>query len=88
MFEKIIGNDSMKELLAKSIENETTSHSYLFIGIQGIGKKKLAFDFAKEILCINKEKEKSCKSCMEFESHNHPDFMYLEPDGKIGRAHV
>lgn len=81
MFEKIIGNDSIKELLAKSIENGTTSHSYLFIGTQGIGKKKLGFDFAKEILCIEKEKEKSCKSCIEFESHNHPDFMYIEPDG-------
>lgn len=81
MFEKIIGNDSIKDLLAKSIENETISHSYLFIGIQGIGKKKLAFDFAKEILCIEKEKAKTCKSCIEFETHNHPDFMYWEPEG-------
>ncbi|MCI8760440.1 MAG: DNA polymerase III subunit delta' [Clostridia bacterium] len=81
MFEKIIGNDSIKEILTKSIKNETISHSYLFVGIQGIGKKKLAFDFAKEILCIQKEQQKSCQSCVEFESHNHPDFMYLEPEG-------
>ncbi len=81
MFEKIIGNDSIKEILTKSIKNETISHSYLFVGIQGIGKKKLAFDFAKEILCIQKEQEKSCQSCVKFESHNHPDFMYLEPEG-------
>lgn len=81
MFEKIIGNEAIKEILIKSMKNKTISHSYLFVGIQGIGKKKLAFEFAKEILCIEKEQEKSCKSCVEFESHNHPDFMYLEGEG-------
>ena len=39
MFEKIIGNNQIKEMLAKSIKESKTSHSYLFIGIQGIGKK-------------------------------------------------
>lgn len=81
MFEKIIGNNQIKEMLAKSIENEALSHSYLFVGIQGIGKKLLATEFAKKILCIEKEQEGQCKSCIEFESNNHPDFMCVEPDG-------
>lgn len=81
MFEKIIGNNQIKEMLAKSIENGTTSHSYLFVGIQGIGKKMLATEFAKKILCIEKEQNEKCKSCIEFESNNHPDFMCIEPDG-------
>lgn len=81
MFEKIIGNNQIKEMLAKSIENETLSHSYLFVGIQGIGKKMLAMEFAKKILCIEKKQDNTCKSCIEFESNNHPDFMCLEPDG-------
>ncbi len=83
MFEKIIGNEEIKQALAKSIEKQTTSHSYLFIGIQGIGKKKIAQEMAKKLLCIEKEQEKQkpCKSCMELESGNHPDFMYIEPDG-------
>jgi DNA polymerase-3 subunit delta' len=81
MFEKIIGNKQIKDMLAKSVENETTSHSYLFVGIQGIGKKILAIEFAKKILCIQKEKEEQCKSCIEFDSNNHPDFMCLELDG-------
>ena len=82
MFEKIIGNDVIKETLAKSIQNNTTSHSYLFIGTQGIGKKMMGNEFAKKILCLEKEKEdNSCKSCLEFESNNHPDFVYVEPDG-------
>ncbi len=81
MFEKIIGNEPIKELLKKSMEKGTTSHSYLFVGIPGIGKKMLATEFAKKILCIEKEQNGTCKSCLEFESNNHPDFMCIEPDG-------
>ena len=81
MFEKIVGNDKIKEMLAKSIENGTISHSYLFIGTQGIGKKLLGIEFAKRMLCLEKEEGSTCKSCIEFESDNHPDFMCLEPDG-------
>lgn len=81
MFEKIIGNDAIKVMLEKSIEKEVTSHSYLFLGIQGIGKKIVATQMAKKLLCIGKEQEEQCKSCVEFESNNHPDFMCIEPDG-------
>ena len=75
MFEKIIGNETIKKVLEKSIQNQTSSHSYLFIGIQGIGKKMLAIEFAKNILCLENQ------SFIEFESNNHPDFMCIEPDG-------
>ena len=82
MFEKIIGNDAIKEMLTKSIENETISHSYLFVGIQGIGKKMLGQELAKRMLCLDREqKNNSCKSCLALESSNHPDFMCIEPDG-------
>lgn len=73
MFEKIIGNKAIKEMLAKSIKNDTTSHSYLFVGIQGIGKKMIATEFAKNILGL--------ETATEFDGNNHPDFMCVEPDG-------
>lgn len=82
MFEKIIGNDSIKEQLEKSLNNNQISHSYLFIGIEGIGKKLIATEFAKAILCLNDKKYcNNCKSCIEFDSDNNPDFLYIEPDG-------
>ena len=83
MFENIVGNNKIKKLLKNSIENQKTSHSYLFIGIEGIGKKMIAMEFAKAILCID-EKNKccnKCKSCIEFDSNNNPDFKIIEPDG-------
>ena len=82
VFEKIIGNDSIKEQLVKSLNNNQISHSYLFIGIEGIGKKLIATEFAKAILCLNDKKYcNNCKSCIEFDSDNNPDFLYIEPDG-------
>lgn len=81
MFEKIIGNDPIKKMLSKAIENGMSLNSYLFVGTQGIGKKMLATEFAKKVLCLEKEQENYCKSCVEFESKNHPDFMCIEPDG-------
>lgn len=81
MFEEIIGNNQIKQTLVKSEQNGILSHSYLFIGIPGIGKKMLAKEFAKNILCTEKEKAYTCKSCIKFESDNHPDFVCIEPDG-------
>ena len=39
MFENIIGNTNIKTVLEKSIKQNKLSHSYLFIGTQGIDKK-------------------------------------------------
>ena len=82
MFDKIIGNDKIKEMLYKSVKDKKTSHSYLFVGIEGIGKKEIAKEFAKMLLCISDNKYcNTCKSCIEFDSNNNPDFLYIEPEG-------
>lgn len=82
MFENIIGNNLIKDMLVKSVKQNTTSHSYLFVGIQGIGKKLIAYEFAKMLLCMSKEKYcNNCKSCVEFNTNNNPDFLCIEPDG-------
>ena len=85
MFENILGNEKNKEILKKTVELSQISHSYLFWGIEGIGKKLIAMEFAQKILCINEKKENcNCKSCIEFESNNNPDFSIINADeGKI-----
>lgn len=75
-FNHIIGNEPIKQLLTKTIQNKTSTHSYLFIGQEGIGKQLFAKEFAKAILCLE-EKEKpcnKCKACIEFETSNNPDY--------------
>ena len=85
MFEGILGNEKNKKILEKSLELSKSSHSYIFWGTEGIGKKAIAKEFAKKILCIgNKQNDCSCKSCIEFSSSNNPDFLLIESDdGKI-----
>ena len=87
-FKDIIGNKKAKEILLKSLRNKTILHSYMFIGNEGIGKKLIAEQFAKMILCedydtANSKECGKCKSCIEFEGeNNNPDYKYIEPDGR------
>ena len=82
MFDKIIGNDKIKQQLKQAVDLNKTSHSYLFLGISGIGKKMIAKEFAKMILCESEDKYcNHCKSCIEFDSNNNPDFQLIQPDG-------
>ena len=78
MFERLIGNEKIKKDLDKVLKNDNILHTYMFIGISGIGKKEFAKEFAKGILCTNTDKFCNyCKSCLEFENNNHPDFYYI-----------
>ena len=82
MFENILGNDQIKNMLNQAIDKKKISHSYLMIGTEGIGKRLLATEFAKAILCLSENKIcNNCKSCIEFDSNNNPDFLCLEPEG-------
>lgn len=75
----LIGNEKIKQNLTKILENNTVSHSYMFIGTKGIGKKIFAKEFAKGILCTsNKQKPcENCKSCIEFVNSNNPDYYEI-----------
>ena len=71
MFDEVLGNDRVKKELIKTIEQNKLSHSYLFIGTEGIGKKIIAKEFAKRILNLNEE----------FNIENSVDLEIVEPEG-------
>ena len=50
MFDKVIGHDKPKEILTNDIEKNKISHAYAFVGPMGVGKQKLAEEFAKKLL--------------------------------------
>ena len=82
IFENIIGNEKNKELLKKVIDTNNIAHSYMFVGKDSIGKLLFAKEFAKAILCTEEGKPcNKCKSCIEFNTNNNPDFNILEPEG-------
>lgn len=77
-FSELIGNEKIKQNLIKTLNNDTVTHSYMFIGTKGIGKKLFAKEFAKGILCLENNKPcEKCKSCIEFVSSNHPDYYEI-----------
>ncbi len=83
-FNNLIGNDTIKNILKTNVINNNTVHSYMFLGPEGIGKSLFANDFAEMLMCSS-QKEKSCgkcKSCLEFDSKNNPDFFLINNDGK------
>ena len=75
MFEDILGNSANKEYLENSFKQNKISHSYIFSGKKGIGKKLFAIEFAKNILCKTEEDK------VKFEANSHPDFKIVKPDG-------
>lgn len=86
-FNNLIGNDKIKDMLKNNIINNNLVHSYMFIGPDGIGKSIFAHDFAEMVMCLSQTNEgKSCgkcKSCIEFETMNNPDFLQINSDGKV-----
>lgn len=84
-FKDIIGHEKNIEILKKSIQSKSLSHSFLFEGEEGIGKKMVALALAKTILC-EEEGDRPCNicnSCLKFDSFNHPDFFLIEAENEI-----
>ena len=52
LFENIVGNNKIKESLKNAVKSNNVSHSYLFVGKAGVGKKKIAKDLAKKVMCL------------------------------------
>lgn len=83
MFKNLVGNEEVKQYLKSTIESNNISHSYMFVGIQGIGKRLFAREYAKNIMCLqNGECEDKCNSCIKFKAKSNPDYYEIEPDGK------
>lgn len=78
-FKDILGHESIIEHLQNAIAMKKVSHSYIFNGEDGCGKRMLADAFAKALQC-----EESgiapcgkCRSCTQAESGNQPDIIYI-----------
>ncbi len=78
-FTDILGHESVKKHLQTAMEQGKLSHAYIFCGENGSGKMMTAECFASALMCTG-EGEKpcgTCIACMQSESHNHPDIVYV-----------
>jgi len=88
MFEKIQGHQTITNHLAKEINTREVSHAYLFSGIDGIGKKKTAREFAKALICQDQTNKGCghCPVCIQIDHQNYPDVKIIDP--KAGEASI
>lgn len=78
-FEKIVGHEQIVTHLKNAMKLGKVSHAYILSGEKGCGKKLLADVFAETLQCEKKGTEpcRSCHSCIQAESGNHPDIIHV-----------
>lgn len=81
-FDALLGNEQLKNDLARSLRTGHISHCYLITGPQGSGKHTLARLLAAAILCQGRDKPCGvCHPCRKVLEGGHPDFITWEdPD--------
>ena len=82
MSDFILGNEKIRHHLMESIIKQSISHAYILAGDKGIGKSKIAREFAMELIC---EKHTGCgefPECRLFLADAYPDFFYMDAEGK------
>lgn len=76
-FDQVVGHEEIIEHLQNAITMDKVSHSYIFAGETGAGKKLLASLFAMTLQCEEHGKDPclGCESCKKALSKNHPDII-------------
>ena len=78
---KIIGHQKQKDFLAKIILSNKIPHAFLFTGVDQVGKKTFALNFAKMILCDHDACD-ACKVCLDIDKNISPDVCLLSDGNK------
>ncbi len=82
LFKEIIGQQTVKERLIRSVKEGRISHAQLFLGPQGSGNLAIAVAYAQYISCNKKGEADSCgecASCIKYNKLVHPDLHFVYP---------
>jgi DNA polymerase-3 subunit delta' len=85
----IIGHAWAVEMLKRDLALDRVRHAYLFTGPEGIGKRTLAAEFARALLCSSPDSPcGQCRHCTLAAKDSHPDLLTVAPEisGKRVRA--
>ncbi len=87
-FKEIIGQDTAKHRLIKTVKDNRVSHAQLFLGPEGSGKLALALAYAQFINCNQRSSGDSCgicPSCIKYEKLIHPDLHFIYPTAPVDK---
>jgi DNA polymerase-3 subunit delta' len=86
MFDKLIGNNHIKEILRRMIVKDRVPRSLLLAGIDGVGKKQFALELAKSFVCQNPQNAESCDKCAACRRAD--NFNFPKPDDRDAHKEV
>jgi len=71
MLSDVFGQDRAIEALSRGIADERVASAYLFAGPSGVGKRTVALDVARVLLCEHPEDGAACGSCPSCKRTSH-----------------
>jgi len=87
VFDDLVGQDFIKNILSSEASQNEFSHAYLFFGSRGTGKTSTARILAKSLNCENRQKNgnpcNQCEFCLSADVGNFVDL--IEIDGASNR---
>jgi DNA polymerase III subunit delta' len=83
-FSAIIGHEKQKKILLSFLERGKLPQAFLFSGQAGIGKKRLAYELARYILCEHGNGCGQCRSCVNVGRGVHPDVLAVVEETSVG----
>jgi len=76
----LLFNEEVNTYLNKIIQKKSFANGYIFYGAEGVGKKKTALRFIKEIF---KQSPPNKNVEERITNNNHPDFLIIKPDSLL-----
>lgn len=86
MFDKLAGNERVKEVLRRMLENGRVPGALLFAGEDGVGKRLFALELAKAMNCRERKGTEACDhcaSCLRIERFQFPPQDDADANKKI-----
>lgn len=81
MWHTILGHERTLAQLQKALADRALPNAYLFTGISGIGKARIALIVAKALFCTSSNKPcGACLACQKIDHATHPDVHLLAPE--------
>jgi DNA polymerase-3 subunit delta' len=85
MFDNILGQKKVKQVLKEQIKNNKIAHAYIFMGQDAVGSRLMAQEFAKTINCTVNDFMTTdvgacgkCVSCQKISKGINPDLHFID----------
>ena len=83
-FNQIYGHEKPISILRSAMAGNRVAHSYLFHGMEGVGKRTAASVFAKALNCVGEDPPCGvCASCRKAAHNNHPGIITIRAEGQF-----